>query len=470
MSEGNLLSYFNPDAPPTADYHDVSGDILLRKDSSSDVAMGFKSPDEAEKQQPGDDEIGDYIKQAKKRLSTKILNYEQSLPQSLPVPNEEPATSSAAESSSKSSPRGNAGNQPKKQGTVDFTYSADGDSPLIKPEILRQVSSPMMDKVLRQFSDNLLQPDDDSPADVTQYQKASPTPDLRNALKEIPSNFSKENQERVQQVKQRNPDANLDSDDDQVQRDRTHESGLPRPRKEKQKPAVDSQDVAVIAAMKAKKVANDSYLNEFPVVAGGKKKTAPDSDGEDNKNAGRKKKAKPTDSYLNEFPVVKASKEKLSEAGPARKLSKPRAAGGGDAYLNEFPVVHAGPRETEMMPSKPPAVAADKPGGVGSYRSRQIARREEIAKAREEVSGSSPQKGPRGSPARIPRPPQEKKRVVEAAVVLPRLVQSDQTEKRSAALVRKAAPGKVVASRDDSESEVEAVGARAATRALPADR
>lgn len=477
MSEGNLLSYFNPDAAPTADYHDVSGDIFLRKDSSSDIAMGFKSPNETDKQQPGDDEIGDYIKQAKKRLSTKILNYEQSLPQSLPVPIEASSTS-AAETSNKSSPRGSASIQPNKQGTVDFTYSADGDSPFIKPEVLRQVSSPMMDKVLRQFSDNLLQHDEDSsPSGELQYQEAAPAPAVRDALKEIPSNFSNEHPTGgIPQGKQRRSDVNMNSDDDQSQWGGVVESEPPRYPKDKQKPPVDSQDVAVIAAMKAKKVTNDSYLNAFPVVAGGKKKTAPDSDSEDrSKNAGRKTKPKATDSYLNEFPVVKASKEKqqpVESGGQARKLSKPRA--GGDAYVNEFPVVHAD-RDSAVkaggaaLPLEPlsSAGAADKPPprGVGSFRSRQIARREEMAKAREEVSGSSPQKS-HASPDRIPRPPPlaaEKKRKVNEAVILPRLVQSDQTEKRSsAALMRKAAavaPGKIIASRDDSESDAEAAGA-----------
>lgn len=206
----------------------------------------------------------------------------------------------------------------------------------------------------------------------------------------------------------------------------------------------------------------------------------------------RQKAKKKQDSYLNEIPIVYAKKPKeqasISSAAPPsgnapselpirQNLSKPKLVGevaNGDSNDPDNASVETG----RVFAGKPPSIGSklstrqpsadpsiSKAGGVEispqkeTYLQRQAARREMLARARQEAAAASgsPSKGyspldSRAAP--IPKRPVDKRKIVDGAIILPRLVQSDQTEKR-ATHARKPAASHAIASRDDSESDLD---------------
>jgi hypothetical protein len=200
----------------------------------------------------------------------------------------------------------------------------------------------------------------------------------------------------------------------------------------------------------------------------------------------RQKAKKKQDSYLSDIPVVYAKKTKdsitISNATPPtgnppaeqpirRHKSKPKFVGeAANEDLHDLDSVSVEPRGISKKPpigSKPSVRPSGDPGSADAetlpqketYLQRQGARREMLAKARQEAAAASgsPTKGysPLDSrAAHIPKRAVDKRKIVDGAIILPRLVQSDQTEKR-AAHARKPAGSHIIASRDDSESDLD---------------
>lgn len=306
----DMMDYFNnpdvgsKDQEDDVEFANVTGLVLGRNDSYHNIEMGFKDPDNPSPSKGPSRSISVSHDPSERQVNDAQIG-------SVTVCDDafSPELSPVAVAAKKS-PAG----QPKPLDSYDFSYSADShDSPSDKGvpgenKYVRQASSPILDHLIENLSDV-----DESIPKVDSKHTEDHEGDISQFMQSIPSKFDKPKisprlaekaEVRRKSLAQDQAVAGMSR---QPEQEGNRHPNIPE----------DPEDMAVIMAnkeKKKKKKSSDSYMDEFEVVAAGKKPTqtaSKDHDSLDMKNK-QPRHRKNNDSYLSDIPVVKVSDTKKS--------------------------------------------------------------------------------------------------------------------------------------------------------------